>query len=152
MFPPRTATHAVWPRNSRAAATAFFLLCAGIPVEAQEHEHHHEPQHADTSGAPMTRNSASGHNSTAGQGIAEMDTMPGMRMPARPFGIPMSRMGSGTSWLPDASPMRAYHFMRGSWTLMVHGDVDLYFNHQGTNRGDDQVGSTNWAMLMAMRP
>jgi hypothetical protein len=78
--------------------------------------------------------------------------MSGVTMAARPFGIPMSRMGSGTSWLPDASPMRAYHFMPGRWTLMVHGDADLYYDHQGTTRGDDQVGSTNWAMIMAMRP
>jgi hypothetical protein len=34
--------------------------------------------------------------------------------------------------------------------LMVHGDVDLYYSHQATKRGEDQVGSTNWAMLMAM--
>ena len=64
----------------------------------------------------------------------------------------MTRMGSGTSWLPDASPMRAYHFMPDGWTLMVHGDVDMYYDHQGSPRGDDQVGSTNWAMLMAMHP
>jgi hypothetical protein len=70
----------------------------------------------------------------------------------RPLGIPMSRMGSGTSWLPDASPMRAYHFMPGGWMLMVHGDADLYYDHQGAARGDDQVGATNWAMLMAMHP
>jgi hypothetical protein len=59
-------------------------------------------------------------------------------------------MGSGTSWLPDASPMRAYHWTPQGWMLMAHGDVDLYYDHQGTDRGDDQVGSTNWAMLMAM--
>jgi hypothetical protein len=76
--------------------------------------------------------------------------MPGMTMLPRPFGIPMTRMGSGTSWLPDASPMRAYHFTPRGWVLMVHGDVDLYYDHQGTDRGDDQVGSTNWAMVMAM--
>jgi hypothetical protein len=100
----------------------------------------------------MVRDSAMGDDSTAGHAMAETDTMSGMRMPARPLGIPMSRMGSGTTWLPDASPMRAYHLMRASWTLMFHGDVDLYYNHQGTDRGDDQVGSTNWAMIMAMRP
>jgi hypothetical protein len=78
--------------------------------------------------------------------------MPGMTMATRPFGIPMSRMGSGTSWLPDASPMRAYHFMPDGWTMMVHGEVGLYYDHQGTPRGDEQVGSTNWLMLMAMHP
>ena len=70
----------------------------------------------------------------------------------RPFGIPMSRMGSGTAWLPDASAMRAWHFMAGRWTMMVHGDAVLQFDHQGGPRGDDQVAGINWAMLMAMRP
>jgi hypothetical protein len=78
--------------------------------------------------------------------------MSGMQgMPERPFGIPMTRMGSGTAWLPDASAMRAWHVMAGPWMLMVHGDAFLQYDHQGGPRGDDQVGSINWAMLMAMR-
>jgi hypothetical protein len=77
--------------------------------------------------------------------------MPMPAMPERPFGIPMTRMGSGTAWLPDASAMRAWHFMAGSWMLMVHGDAFLQYDHQGGPRGADQVGSINWAMLMAMR-
>lgn len=72
-------------------------------------------------------------------------------MPERPFGIPMTRMGSGTAWLPDASAMRAWHFMAGRWVLMVHGDAFLQYDHQAGPRGDDQVGSINWGMLMAMR-
>ena len=79
--------------------------------------------------------------------------MPGMTgMPARPFGIPMTRMGSGTAWLPDASGMRAWHFTAGPWMLMVHGDAFLQYDRQWGPRGDDQLGSINWAMLMAMRP
>ena len=58
------------------------------------------------------------------------DTTLAVRLPSRPFGIPMTRMGSGTAWLPDAPPMRAYHAVPGRWTLMVHGDVDLYYDHQ----------------------
>lgn len=38
-----------------------------------------------------------------------------------PLSIPESRTGSGTSWLPDASPMHAAHKMLGNWTLMLHG-------------------------------
>jgi hypothetical protein len=72
-------------------------------------------------------------------------------MPARPFGIPMTRMGSGTAWLPDASAMRAWHFTAGSWMLMVHGDAFLQYDRQGGPRGSDQLGSINWGMLMAMR-
>ncbi len=75
----------------------------------------------------------------------------GPSMPRRPFGIPMTRMGSGTAWLPDASAMRAWHFTAGSWMLMVHGDAFLQYDHQAGPRGADQLGSINWAMLMAMR-
>jgi hypothetical protein len=63
----------------------------------------------------------------------------------------MTRMGSGTSWLPDASAMRAWHFTAARWMLMVHGDAFLQYDHQGGPRGDDQLGSINWGMLMAMR-
>src|SRR5512141_2875880 len=75
----------------------------------------------------------------------------GQAMHAAPLGIPHTRMGSGTSWIPDASPIREYGGMAGPWMLMAHGDINLYYDHQGTSRGDDQVGSANWLMLMAMR-
>ena len=115
-------------------ALAPLLFLPGRLAHAQEHGHHHAAEQPD-----------SAHPADQGE-----RAMPGMAMPPRPFGIPMTRMGSGTSWLPDASPMRAYHFMPDGWTLMIHGDVDLYYDHQATVRGADQVGSTNWAMLMAM--
>jgi hypothetical protein len=71
------------------------------------------------------------------------------------LGIPMSRDGSGTSWLPDASPMYADHFSAGSWDLMFHYRAFLYYDRQNdaehARRGDDQLGSVNWAMLMAGR-
>lgn len=63
----------------------------------------------------------------------------------------MTRMGSGTAWLPDASAMRAWHFTAGPWMLMVHGDAFLQYDHQGGPRGADQLGSINWGMIMAMR-
>jgi hypothetical protein len=138
----------VWRRHSAVVfAVAFLTLCARRVANAQEHEHQHEPTPADTTTRPM----GPGSLAVIG-GMNDMTGMPGMQMPSRPFDIPMTRMGSGTSWLPDASPMRAYHFMADGWMLMVHGDADLYYTHQGTRRGDDQVGSTNWGMLMAMHP
>jgi hypothetical protein len=145
----RTAALAVGLRfRVTACASALSLLFVTGSARAQEHEHHHEPEHADSATMPM------GHDSTSPM-RHQMDhsgAMPGMPMLPRPFGIPMTRMGSGTAWLPDASPMRAYHFMPDRWMLMVHGDVDVYYDHQGTERGDGQVGSTNWAMLMVMHP
>jgi hypothetical protein len=109
------------------------------------HEHHDSTRHA----APAPADTA---HHTPPKSAGDTMTMPGMSgMPERPFGIPMTRMGSGTAWLPDASAMRAWHVMAGSWILMVHGDAFLQYDHQGGPRGADQVGSINWGMLMAMR-
>ncbi|HEU4700324.1 MAG TPA: hypothetical protein VFS40_14165 [Gemmatimonadales bacterium] len=68
------------------------------------------------------------------------------------LGLPLARMGSGTSWLPDAAPMHAFHVETGGWRLMAHGEANLMYDRQGGPRGATQVSSTNWAMLMAMRP
>jgi hypothetical protein len=66
-----------------------------------------------------------------------------------PPDIPMQRMGSGTSWVPDATIMHASHTMLGGWDLMLHGIAFLQYDYQGTRRGDKQLGSMNWGMLMA---
>jgi len=66
-------------------------------------------------------------------------------------GASMSRDGSGTSWLPDSSPMYAIHAQRGAWELMFHENLFLQFLHESGQRGDDQGGSINWAMGMARR-
>ena len=150
MLDSATAIRAVRLRLFLPALAGGMLLSAR-GLDAQQHGHH-PPERLDTA-AMVVRDSTTALDSTrAMPTMSNMDSMPGMQMPVRPFGIPMSRMGSGTSWLPDAAPMRAYHFMQDRWTLMVHGDADLYYDHQGTSRGDDQVGSTNWGMIMAMHP
>lgn len=68
-----------------------------------------------------------------------------------PLGIAMQRDGSGTAWLPDASPMYAIHSMRGRWALMLHGNAFLQYVHEGGGRGDSQLGLVNWFMGMASR-
>ena len=40
-----------------------------------------------------------------------------------PLGIPLSRTGMATSWVPDATPMYALHRDVGGWSLMVHGSA-----------------------------
>jgi hypothetical protein len=68
-----------------------------------------------------------------------------------PFGVSMDRMGSGTTWIPDAVSVPSAHYQAGSWSLMLHGFGFAQYIRQGGPRGDDQVGSLNWAMLMASR-
>src|SRR2546426_8950891 len=83
---------------------------------------------------------------------AQMHMQHPMEMPAGPLGIPETRMGSGTSWLPDASPMHAAHYMLGRWTLMLHGKGFLQYDWQGGSRGSSQLGIVNWGMAAASRP
>jgi hypothetical protein len=66
--------------------------------------------------------------------------------------FPHQREGSGTSWLPDESPMYAVHAEYNGWELMAHGSMFLQFLRESGNRGDEQFGSVNWAMGMARRP
>jgi hypothetical protein len=65
--------------------------------------------------------------------------------------LPASREASGTSWLPDASPMFAVHGEYNDWELMGHGNAFLQYINEGSDRGDDQFGSVNWFMGMASR-
>jgi len=81
----------------------------------------------------------------------DMSHMPAMG-PALPLGIPLSRLGSGTSWLPDSSPMRGGHFSVGDWSLMLHGAAYGQYDHQNGFRRETQPGLIDWEMLMAMRP
>ncbi len=76
---------------------------------------------------------------------------PMMAMMIDPLGVSMERMGSGTTWIPDAVSLPARHVMSGSWLLMLHGFGFLQYDKQGGPRGDEQFGSLNWAMLMASR-
>ena len=60
-----------------------------------------------------------------------------------------SREGSGTAWLPQTTPMYAFHRNVGEWQVMVHGNGFLQYLSDGGDRGRDQAGSINWIMLMA---
>ena len=75
-------------------------------------------------------------------------------MPSHSFSrnLPMNRNGSGTSWLPDASPM--YMIMKtGSNTdWMFHGNIFLRYKNtdifKNGKRGNDKLDAPNWFMVM----
>ena len=78
------------------------------------------------------------------------DTMSAaMSMVPDPLGISMDRLGSGTTWIPEAISLPSRRRMRGGWNLMLHGFVFGQYDHQQGQRGGDQIGSLNWGMLMA---
>lgn len=65
---------------------------------------------------------------------------------------PMARMGSGTAWQPDATPVFAVHRPAGPWTLMLHWNAFGLYDEQTGPRGATRVVGPNWAMAMAGRP
>jgi hypothetical protein len=73
----------------------------------------------------------------------------GHDMISGPMSISMDRMGSGTTWIPDAVTLPSRNWMLGQWEMMAHGFVFAQYDRQNGPRGDDQLGSLNWGMLMA---
>ena len=114
-----------------AALAAVLTVFAGVSTEVSaQHEGHTMPGMTDTTASRMP----SGHN-----------------MPPGPLGLSMDRMGSGTTWIPDAVTLPSRHKVLGAWEVMAHGFVFGQYDNQSGRRGDDQVGSLNWTMLMASR-
>lgn len=84
----------------------------------------------------------------------DMNHMEGMSH-AYSLNLPMGRNGSGTAWLPDASPMYGYMFHKNKWMYMLHGNLFLRYNSQDfTNkgsRGNSKFDAPDWVMFMGQR-
>ena len=69
--------------------------------------------------------------------------------------LPMNRNGSGTSWLPDASPVYGLMIHSKKWMYMFHGNIALRYTKQDIgnkgNRGDEKFDAPNWFMAMGQR-
>lgn len=113
------------------AASAAVLLTLTPSDAPAQHEHHGmAPPEEETRGAGPHA---------------------GMGMLSAPLGIPPSREGSGTSWLPDESPMNMLAWGRGGWELDAMWNVFLQYIDDRGARGTSQLGSVNWFMGMARR-
>src|SRR2546423_2650530 len=116
--------------NSRCLHAAILAAAALVPATVHA-------QHTDSMpGMP----GMSVHADTADKTAHAHDTTGDMesRM-AGVLGIPHTRLGSGTSWQPQSAPHYGWHFVRGSWSLMVHGIAYAEYDKQLGTRGDDQV-------------
>jgi len=80
-----------------------------------------------------------------------MGSMDDHQMPSvfGPYG--MSREGSGTSWVPEASPLHGTMLPARSWSVMAHGFVNAVYDEQRGPRGDTKSFSSSMFMLMASR-
>jgi hypothetical protein len=63
----------------------------------------------------------------------------------------MNRQGSGTSWIPESSPMYAWMGEAGDWMLMFHPLAFSTFSHQSGPRGGREFFGTNSVMFSAQR-
>jgi hypothetical protein len=61
------------------------------------------------------------------------------------------REASGTSWLPDETPMYGIAQRAGRWQMMWHGNAFGQLLYESGDRGETQGGSINWIMGMARR-
>jgi len=66
--------------------------------------------------------------------------------------IPMSRDGSGTSWVPDETPSYAYMVPTGGWMTMIHGSFFARYENQDLFKQGSRGGKTfdvpDWIMVM----
>jgi hypothetical protein len=124
-------------RDSVARADSMKRTMKGMPGMR-------DTTRADTSMVSMPGMPAAGRDTMAG-----MTTMPAMTMVPDPLGVSMDRLGSGTTWIPDAVSLPSRRFNFGAWNMMVHGFAYAQYDRQTGNRGASQFGSLNWGMLMA---
>jgi hypothetical protein len=64
----------------------------------------------------------------------------------------MSRESSGSSWVPDSTPMYGRMMMFGDDMLMLHGAIWPRYTNANTRRGDDRIDAPNWFMAMYSHP
>jgi hypothetical protein len=88
----------------------------------------------------------------AGAGANPHDAHAGHMMPGILGAYAMTREGSGTAWVPEATAMNGVHSSRGDWTLMTHGFITGSYTDQNGPRGDAEAFASSMGMLMAQRP
>jgi hypothetical protein len=92
----------------------------------------------------------------AGHDMSQMDHMDhgghGDHMMMGALGpYPMSREGSGTSWVPEASDHGGIHASAGDWMLMGHARLDGVYSAQNGPRGDEKAFIAGMFMGTATR-
>jgi hypothetical protein len=77
---------------------------------------------------------------------------PGTMSSTTDAGTPMTREGSGTSWMPDAGTVYGRMFGKGDDMEMTHGALFGEFVHTATARGADALVAPGWLMYMRTHP
>ena len=149
---------------TRLSTPSWFLLPACLalsvalaPPAARADAHGARPASAalePTAPTAPTPPAADTGTAAGMSGISGMEMAGGEEMAMAGFLGPysMTREASGTSWQPEASPHRGYHFSVGPWSMMAHGMLTIALDHQSGPRGGERTFSPNMAMVMGSRP
>jgi hypothetical protein len=132
----------------------YMLLIAALitatAVKAQQMGEMQHMHHDTTVKKPVP------HNHAKMTTQMDADTMRAMTMNSQfSLDLPMSRDGSGTSWMPDETPMYMYMVHGKKWMHMLHGSLFARYNKQDLfnkgSRGGSQFDVPNWFMYMGQR-
>jgi len=133
----------------RIYLAAAFKIIFLLPLQAQHK--HQAKQDSSMKSMNMSDSMSMDHNMNMDGGM-DMDHNMSHSFSRN---LPMNRNGSGTGWLPDASPMYGYMFHSGKWMYMLHGNLFLRYNKQDiTNkgsRGGKKFDAPDWLMFMGQR-
>src|SRR4051812_44230428 len=126
----------------KVAVISMIVFAMQGAVMAQ-HEHHQQPAQRDD----QEQTTEKEHDHAQHAHVMEMTSDDSARL-----SLPHAREGSGTSWLPDSSPVFAHHFSLRDWMLMLHYAVFVGYDDQWSDRGSRRFTSVNWVMGMASHP
>ncbi|OQP61450.1 hypothetical protein A3860_05575 [Niastella vici] len=133
------------------AIIIFIVFCSLSAAAFSQHEHHMPAGNHPATMKKDTTKPAMEHN-------MDMHMEMNREVPmshAFSLNLPMNRNGSGTGWLPDASPMYGYMLHSKNWMYMIHGSIFPGYTNQDLtskgSRGDQKFSVPNWFMLMAQR-
>ena len=109
-------------------------------------EHAEHAKHAGHQKKQMPGMQHGGHAMAGHEGIGTEREMKGFLGP-----YSMTREGSGTSWLPDATPHEGIHSTYGDWMFMGHALINGVYDQQGGSRGGHKTFVPGMLMGMAQK-
>ncbi len=125
----------------------LFLAVLLVSLNTYSQHEHHMPVADDTAQMKTITDTTPSHEH---QHMPERDM--GNMSHAFSLHLPMNRNGSGTGWLPDASPMYGVMYHSKKWMYMLHGNIFLRYNNQDFtdkgSRGASKFDAPNWLMFM----
>ena len=126
----------------KRSVLVLFLLSAVYTGFSQDHRDHSDTSSINNSTRPPTDHDKMQHDSV-------------LMSHSYSRSLPMNRNGSGTSWVPDMSPLYMYMWGNEKSNLMLHGNVVLRYNKQDLfgkgSRGDTKIDVPNWFMSLYNR-